>query len=287
MSPDAGASSRDRLIRSGHSQIVNKDLPSGFQEPPLEISELIPKAGEVRRLYCDNCGSSMELSFRKYSENVSGVQIEISNFPQLRCPDCRNLCLPDRSILMIVELHRQAIAKGSDRVKINRNKKAVDYKFTAVPFLIDADDYYYIPGLFRSFDLGFLTPLFFNRTVLSKFDTLPGYKVRFASQSYGTIDMQESSISFGINRHGKIILWLGDVAKLPDTEQYYLRSENVPSDHAIGSEFYDGQIECNLPIRLLKQLPFQPGQSWRGHSNTSFLWISIISTTSWWRRSLT
>jgi len=39
-------------------------------------------------------------------------------------------------------------------------------------------------------------------------------------------------------------MWLGDIARLPDAEQYYLRSENIASDHSIGSEFYDGQIEC-------------------------------------------
>ncbi len=39
-------------------------------------------------------------------------------------------------------------------------------------------------------------------------------------------------------------MWLGDIARLPDNEQYYLRSENIGSDHSIGSEFYDGQIEC-------------------------------------------
>src|SRR3546814_5372066 len=39
-------------------------------------------------------------------------------------------------------------------------------------------------------------------------------------------------------------MWLGDVAKLPKFEQYYLMSENRPSDHCIASEFYDGQIEC-------------------------------------------
>lgn len=37
-------------------------------------------------------------------------------------------------------------------------------------------------------------------------------------------------------------MWLGDLAKLAEPEQYYLRSENVPSDHSIASEFYDGQI---------------------------------------------
>ncbi|NKX41305.1 hypothetical protein HGG71_07460 [Rhodobacteraceae bacterium R_SAG2] len=41
-------------------------------------------------------------------------------------------------------------------------------------------------------------------------------------------------------------MWLGDIAKLPETEQYYLRSENVPSDHHIGSEFYEGQIEAKF-----------------------------------------
>ncbi|RYZ74609.1 MAG: hypothetical protein EOP09_00115 [Proteobacteria bacterium] len=39
-------------------------------------------------------------------------------------------------------------------------------------------------------------------------------------------------------------MWLGDISNLPKSEQYYLLSENVRSDHAIGSEFYDGQIEC-------------------------------------------
>ena len=39
-------------------------------------------------------------------------------------------------------------------------------------------------------------------------------------------------------------MWLGDISKLPESEQYYLRSENIEADHSIGSEFYDGQIEC-------------------------------------------
>lgn len=186
----------------------------------------------------------MDLIFPVFSERVSGVQLEISNLPHLECRTCTQSYLATNSIVAIMELHRQAVEKHSDFVRVNRQKREADYKFTDVPFLVDADDYHYIPGLFRSFEAGFLTPLFFNKTVLSKFDTLPGYGVRFASQSYGTIDMGEAYIPFGINRHGKVIIWLGDVAKLPDTEQFYLRSENVPSDHSIGSQFYDGQISC-------------------------------------------
>lgn len=214
------------------------------KEPKVELADIIPKSGEVRTLYCDDCGHSMDLTFPDFTGYVSGVQIQISNLPHLDCPACSSRYLTDNGTFAIVELHRQAVAKGSDLVRVNRKKRQADYTFTDVPFLVDADDYYYIPGLHRSFDPGFLTPLFFNKTVLSKFDTLPGYEVRFASQSYGTINMSEDYIPFGINRHGKVIMWLGDVSKLPESEQFYLRSENVPSDHAIGSEFYDGQISC-------------------------------------------
>lgn len=210
----------------------------------MKLADIIPKAGEVRTLYCDDCGASMDLTFPDFTEYVSGVQIQISNLPHLDCPACSRRYLTDNGIFAIVELHRQAVAHGSKLVCVNRKKRQADYKFTDVPFLVDADDYHYIPGLYRSFDSGFLTPLFFNKTVLSKFDTLPGYEVRFASQSYGTIDMGDEYIPFGINQHGTVIMWLGDVSKLPESEQFYLRSENVPSDHAIGSEFYDGQISC-------------------------------------------
>jgi hypothetical protein len=113
-----------------------------------------------------------------------------------------------------------------------------------VPFLYDPDDYFYIPGLQRPFDEGFLTPVYFERRVLLKYDNAPSYRVRFASTTYGQIDTGDDYISFGINRNGHVVMWLGDIAKLPEAEQYYLRSENVPSDHSIGSEFYDGQIEC-------------------------------------------
>jgi hypothetical protein len=43
----------------------------------------------------------------------------------------------------------------------------------------------------------------------------------------------------GINPKGKVVAWLGDLEKLPDSEQQYLLSENTESDGDITSEFYD------------------------------------------------
>ncbi|MEP3300276.1 MAG: hypothetical protein ABJO27_27960 [Pseudoruegeria sp.] len=93
-----------------------------------------------------------------------------------------------------------------------------------------------------------MTPVFFKRDALLKFEHHPNYEVKFASATYGTIYSTEPGfyISFGINENSLLVMWLGDIAKLPETEQYYLRSENVASDHHIGSEFYEGQIEVKF-----------------------------------------
>lgn len=210
----------------------------------MRLSEVFPKDGEVRRLYCDGCGQSMDLAFTEFSEDVSGVEITIRGLPHLHCHLCNKYYLTDDSRFAIIRIHEETMKKGSAKVSVTKQKRPVEFKFTDVPFLVDADDYQYIPGLYRQFDVGFLCPLYFNKEVLLKFDNSPKYEVRFASQSYGTVDMEDDYIPFGINRHGKVIMWLGDIAKLSESEQFYLRSENVESDHSIGSEFYDGQIEC-------------------------------------------
>lgn len=89
--------------------------------------------------------------------------------------------------------------------------------------------------------------MFFNSTVLTKYDADPRYLIDFASPTYGLIRFEDQfSFPFGINRHGRLIMWLGDIATLPKPEQYYLMSENRPSDHSLGSEFYDAQIECKF-----------------------------------------
>lgn len=212
----------------------------------MELTELLPSERTPRSLYCDDCGMAMDLVFRTFSEHVSEIKIDISNLPMLECHKCRREYLTDGAVYSISEIHRQALERGAGRVDVTRKSRVVDYSYTSIPFFVDADDYYYIPGLYRPSDLGFLTPLFFNKIVLIKFANLPAYDVQFTSPTYGTIHTESSYLSFGINRHGKVIMWLGDVANLPEQEQYYLRSENVPSDHSLGSDFYDGQVECKF-----------------------------------------
>lgn len=211
----------------------------------MELQDFLPESGHVQRLYCSDCKKHLDLKFTDFNEVVSGVEINISDFPTLHCSHCNNEYLPDESKLRVIYVHDQAIKNASGRVDVTRNKINQKFEFTTVPFIYDSDDYNYIPGLRRPWDEGFLTPVFFNKDVLLKYDSSPTYRLSFASTTYGTICRGDDfSMPFGLNKNGKIVMWLGDIARLPESEQYYLRSENVASDHSIGSEFYDSQIEC-------------------------------------------
>ncbi|WP_299873288.1 hypothetical protein [uncultured Sulfitobacter sp.] len=236
----------------------------------MDLSEVFPSGGRPQSLYCEDCGASMDMRFIHFSESVSGINMSIKGLPTLHCEHCDKEYLPDDSRFAVIYLHEQATKAGSDRVTTVRNKKEVTYKFSNVPFLIDADDYFYLPGLYRQHDVGFLSPLFFNSAVLIKYDNSPDYRVTFASPTYGEIDAAEYAIPFGINRFGKIIMWLGDVAKLPEAEQFYLRSENVESDHSLGSDFYDGQIECKFTELTKEKLVLEARSKFIGNFNKKF-----------------
>jgi hypothetical protein len=223
----------------------------------MKLSDVYPPNGHVQGLSCDNCMGPLDLVFADFNEDVSGVKVSISGLPHLRCVSCGKDHLPDNSRFAIIKLHEEAIARSSPTVNVTRRTSDQRCGFTHIDFLYSADDYRYIPGLARPWDQGFLTPVFFNKAVLLKYDASPDYEVKFASRTYGTIYGKDFYISFGINRNGKVIMWLGDLAKLPEPEQYYLRSENVPSDHSIASEFYDGQIGVQFTDRTAEDELFR------------------------------
>ena len=211
----------------------------------MKLQEIYPEKGKVQRIYCDQCGQHTVLFYTTYDDLIEDVHIIIEGLPVLLCKECQRHYLPDKSRFAIIYTFEQAVKHKKLTVKVTRKKPNERFGFTDIPFIYDSDDYYYIPGLIREHDPGFLTPVFFNIDVLLKFDNSPNYRISFGSKTYGDIRKGDDySIPFGINENRKVIMWLGDIATLPENEQYYLRSENIDSDHAIGCEFYDGQIEC-------------------------------------------
>lgn len=201
-------------------------------------------------LHCGNCGKWLCLTVKKFDQIVDGIHVVFDDIPILICISCKNEFQPDRTKRLISYVVSKAKEKGSTEYSGTRNTWVINKRYDFckdVNFIYDATDCQYIPGLWRDIGKeGALTPVFFNRRVLHKYLSFDEYFVDIASDTYGTIYHPSGYISFGVNRNGKIIMWLCDLDELPLNEQYYLRSENIESDHDVGSEFYQAQIEAKF-----------------------------------------
>jgi|GEM_PF-546743 len=232
-------------------------------------------------LQCARCRDWLVLNFKDHSLTRGGIRFLIHNSPILQCPTCQNTKVlakrvgrksPSRQLLtrktrggFVVTTLRYDNFSGNyfpvfkpkilQRFKRRKKRNAKltptipkrRFDFCQVPFSYDARDYYYLPGLYRSSGDGYLTPVFFNVEVLLKYAHHPSCTFDFASDTYGSIHTQDGqTTAFGINRSGHVIMWLGDIARLPKSEHHYLASENRNSDHDVGSHFYASQIEVEF-----------------------------------------
>jgi len=188
----------------------------------------------------------MDMGIHNYAFDVNGVRVDLNEMPLLHCKQCGMLVLPDHAKRIVDYFVEKARETNKLQVEVKpTGAKTKRFPFGAVKFSYSALDYDFIPGLARPWNDGFLTPVFFNAAVLNKYAQDPSYTLDLFSDTYGSIiKNDEINIQFGINRAGKVIMWLGDIAELPDKEQFYLRSENIDSDHDVCSEFYDAQIGC-------------------------------------------
>jgi len=188
----------------------------------------------------------MDVRFDAHTLNVEGVTVSLDGIPLLRCPKCETIYLPHHTKQIVAYFIGEAHRTKETKVTLTPTGiNAKRFPFGKVEFVYSAMDHDFIPGLARPWNEGFLTPVFFNAAVLNKYSQDPTYRLDLAADSYGSIMKGDDiNVQFGINRAGKVFMWLGDIAELPENEQYYLRSENVESDHDVCSEFYDAQIEC-------------------------------------------
>ena len=132
----------------------------------------------------------------------------------------------------------------------NRDFDVPFKRYEFLEFQYDPKDYYFIPGLYREENDGYLTPVFFEKDLLVHYNNHPDYSVLLYSFSSGSIYYKGKSIlsyGFGINRSGKLFTWLGDLARdLGGKENTHelkrFRLSNVESDHDVASTFYLSQI---------------------------------------------
>lgn len=205
-------------------------------------------AGFVRiaQSYFDDADSSpLDVYFGLHHYQEGDIFVELDGVPLLKNRNTHELLLPLKTKIMVDHFVKKAIVAGERGVMLRPKAlgskrylfcKKLDFKYSQI-------DHEFIPGLMRPWNDGFLTPVFFNIAVLNKYSQDPRYKLDLFSETYGTIRAKHWTISFGINRSKRVIMWLGDIDALPEDEQYFLRSENVDSDHDLHSEFYEAQID--------------------------------------------
>jgi hypothetical protein len=94
---------------------------------------------------------------------------------------------------------------------------------------------------------GYLTPVYFNPQVLTRYLYDSRFSCEFASDTYGTVYGPDFDISFGINRNGTVIAWLGDLQdRIPIRERFYWLVENKPPEREVASQFYDAQVDAQF-----------------------------------------
>lgn len=199
--------------------------------------------------YFDSEGNKLHLIYDLPSEKFlyKGINIILDGIPYLINENTKETYLTPFGSTLIEMLVEEANAIRIKELTISppNSFKEERFKFCdGLPFKYSALEYYSIPGLAHQLsNNGFLVPVYFKLEVLNKYSQNPSYELYLMSSTYGNIRFKDEwSISFGVNRNKHVIMWLGDIDRLPKTEQYYLLSENIEPEYEVHSEFYEGQI---------------------------------------------
>lgn len=207
----------------------------------LEVSDSELNRQDPVLIRCENCSTPRKLVCRDLT--YKKTKATLNGFPILWCEKCTRWALPQYARLLVNQLVSSLHEQESVTVTFNPNAGEIDYS-AFPPFKFSRMDYMFYPGLWRPHQTGALTPIFFRRRVLLRYHSDPIYDLHFSSNSYGSIVMPSGKdIAFGINPQELVVMWLGDIARLPVDEIAYLLSENVDSDHDLDSDFYRGQID--------------------------------------------
>lgn len=224
--------------------------------------------GPKNPLRCPTCDSYRYLRIKGYQfkrkDEKAGVGIKIPFYDCDNCITSSPMALDEEMLLdgdaqnFYQDRADEILPELDEGQFVSLKTPFQDKKFdiyNAIGFVFDSQDYYYIPGLYRSNDEGFLCPVFFSIELLLYYNNHNEYRVVFSS--YSRLQIFDSSNNnlishgFGINREGLIICWLGDLyeelnKKKNEKHKKIFLAFNEPSNHDIVSDYYFNQIEANF-----------------------------------------
>lgn len=224
--------------------------------------------GEKNPLRCPICDDYRYLSIDGYSfkDGTKKIGIKLPSFQCKNCDSSTLFAIADKPIYdndieakKFYDKQAKMVLKDLNENQVVALQTPFENKkfpaFDSLGFEYDSQDYFYIPGLYRSWNEGFLCPVFFDKEVLLHYNNHPDFRVVFASYSrLHILDKENNPIiphGFGINRSGKIICWLGDLEeefskKKNERNKKIFLAFNEKSDHDIISDYYFNQIEVSF-----------------------------------------
>jgi hypothetical protein len=223
----------------------------------ISLKEFNSKNKDIIIDECHKCGKPVELTCELYKILIEERLIEIDSLPQLKCIECGEKFLSEKSKSVIIYLYEKLVQQNQVALRTTFKHLNKQYPFCEkYNFKYDYRDYENVPGLTGFTGDGFLTPVFFKKTALVYFMHHPDYELNLGSETYGDIKYKdEFHIDFGINMNGNLVMWLGDLDKLNDETLTFLKIHNIDSDHTfINSEFYRAQMRCifSEPIKEIQ-----------------------------------
>jgi hypothetical protein len=206
--------------------------------------------------HCPDCTDDLVLAFVE-ERVVKDERTVVLEVPEMRCLSCgfvgrrRSFA---RDVLETVAEQFFLYMEPGQVVKPPLRGQGHRFKrFEHLQLSYDARDYFYYPRLGGEDQDGFLCPVFFDKDALVFFNNHPKYRLVMRSSSSGSImagDEPLLSHGFGVNRNGRIFMWLGDIDRAlsgPATrrELDILKAFNVDSDHDLASTYFFSQLPGN------------------------------------------
>ena len=205
--------------------------------------------------HCPACSDDVVLEFLEetFEEQERIIIVPIN---RLRCPSCgysaRNI--DSGTVRAGVDHNLSQMVVGQRRRMRIRGDGHTFKRFDHLDLKYDARDYFHYPRLGGEDQDGFLCPVFFDKDVLVYFNNHPKYRLAMRSSSAGSITQGgEAMLShgFGINRSGKLFMWLGDIDRAFSSadmkrELDMFKAHNVESDHDLASTYFFSQLPGDL-----------------------------------------
>ncbi|GID02998.1 hypothetical protein [Pseudomonas sp. 008] len=197
--------------------------------------------------YFDGDGTPLQLCFDKRSFQYAGVRVVLNTLPYLINRWTGEIFFPAPSVAIIEKEVVRAKESKRSGVTVNQVGRFSRGKFpvaVGTRFKYSVIEHFFIPGLLRGIPSdGYLTPTYFNKDVLLKYEHSESCNLDQTTPSAGSIQVKGGeTIPYGINQSGSVVMWLGDIVSLSEQEKQYLYSENIDPQYDLHSDFYNSQI---------------------------------------------